>query len=99
MTQVTFAGEMFGRREHGVMEFPELDLDVALFGHFERVSDRLGHLMEQRLHLLGRPEIELVLDIAHPLFVGQLALGTDADQAVVGMRMLPLDVMHVVGGH
>jgi hypothetical protein len=42
------------------MQLPELDLDVALLGHFEGVPDGLGHLAEQGLHLLGRPEIKLL---------------------------------------
>src|SRR6185295_18338080 len=34
LPQVTFAGEMFWRREDGVMQFSKFDLEVALLGHF-----------------------------------------------------------------
>jgi hypothetical protein len=42
MAEVSFAGEMFRRIEHRVMQFAELDLDVALLGDLERVRTASG---------------------------------------------------------
>ena len=41
----------------------------------------------------------MLLLIAHPLGVAQQRLGADADQAVVGPRVVLLDVVDIVGGH
>ena len=99
LAQITFAREMFRRRKDRVMQFAELDLQVALLGHFERVPDRLGRVGEPRLHFLRRAQIKLLRLVAHPLRVGQLRLRADADQAIVRVGMAFLDVMNVVRRH
>ena len=54
MPQVTLARKVLGRIKDGVMQLPELDLQIALVGHLERVLHRLGNFGKARLHLLGR---------------------------------------------
>jgi hypothetical protein len=40
----------------------------------------------------------LLGDIAHALRIGELALGADADEAIVRVGMFAFDVVNVVGG-
>ena len=96
MPQIAFAREVLRRMEHRVMQLAELDLQVALLGHLQRVLHRLRDLGKARLHLLRRTQIELLLGVPQPLGIGQLRLRADADQAVVRVRVALLDVMHVV---
>ena len=97
MPQVAVAREVLGRMEDRVMQLLELDFQVALVSHLQRVLHRLGDFGKARLHLLRRTQIELLLGVLHPLRVRQLRLRADADEAVVRMRVGFLDVMHVVG--
>ena len=80
------------------MELAELDLQVALLSHFQRVRHRLRDFGEARLHLFRRPQVELLLCVSHPLRVRKLRLRADADQAIVRVRVGLLHIMHVVGG-
>ena len=79
------------------MQLAELHFQIALLGDFQRVPYRLRHFTEQRLHLRGRAQIKLLRHIAHPLGIAEQALGADADERVMCMRVIFLEVMHVVG--
>ena len=78
------------------MQLAELDLQVAFLGHLQRVAHRLGDFGEAGRHLLRGSQVELLFGIPHPLRVGELGLGADADQAIVGVRVFFINVMHVV---
>ena len=99
MAQVTLAGEVFRRLEDRVMQLVELDFDVALLRDFERVPHGVGRFGEPGFHFLGRSQVELLFRIAHAPRVGEVRLGANANQAIMGMRVIPLDVMDVVCGH
>ena len=96
--QVTLARKMLRWTEDRIMEFAELNLDIALLGHFQRIAHRLRDLVKAGLHLLSRAQIKLLGGVVHPLGVGKLCLRADANQAIVGVRVVFLDVMNVVGG-
>ena len=74
----------------------ELDVHVALLGDLDRVEHRFRHLGEARLHLLGRPQVKL-LRLVNRLRRVAHGLPPDAHEAVVGLPVAALDVMHVVG--
>src|SRR6266566_4426457 len=97
MTQITFTREMFWGVEDRVVQLAEFNFKITLFGHFERVLDRFRSFGKACLHFLSRTQIELLLSVLHPLRVREQCLRADADQAIVSMRMLFLDVMYVVG--
>ena len=78
------------------MQRLEVERHVALLRDFECVLNRVGDFGEERLHLLRAAQIKLFLHVAHPLGVRELRLRAEADQAIVRVRMLLLDVMHVV---
>ena len=78
------------------MQRLEVELDVALLGHLQRVLHRVGHLGEERLHLLRAAQIELRLDILHPLRVAEQRLRAEADETIVRVRMALLDVVNVI---
>ena len=93
-------GEAVGQREPGQERLAELDLDVAAFGDEERVvtGARVVGLGEQAAHLVGRLEVVL---LAVELEAGRIAhhrVGLDTEQGVVGLGVLPGDVVAVVGG-
>ena len=98
LPEVALAGPGLGRLEDRVVlgAFAVLDLEVALLGHLDRVQHGLGDLGEERLHLVRRAEEELGLLVAHALGVAELGLGTEADQAIVGLPVALLDVVDVV---
>ena len=100
LAQVALAGPRLGRLEHRIMlgTLAVAYLQIALLGHLDRVQHRFGHLGEEVLHLLRRPQEELLLLVAHPLGIAQLRLGADANEAVVGPRVVLLDIVDVVGG-
>ena len=100
LAQVSLTGPRLGRLEYRIMlrALAVADLQIAFLGHLDRVEDRFGHLGKEMLHLLGRPQEELFLLVAHPLGVAQLRLGADANQAVVRPRVVFLNIVDVVGG-
>ncbi len=79
------------------MKFSKLDFEIAFFSNFEGVLHRLGHFAEKRGHFARRAQIELLRDVAEAFSIGQIGLSADANEAIVGVRVIPLDVMHVVG--
>ena len=46
LAEVSLPRESARRIEHRVIEFPKLNLKVALLGDRHRIADRIGHLRE-----------------------------------------------------
>jgi len=81
------------------------------FGRYGPVSDRStlhrsaiatvlriasGKVAEDRGHLVGRLQVELIAVVAHPLGVVHGAAGADAEQHVVRAEVVAPEVVHVV---
>ena len=66
-----------------VVPVPDSSVDVAALGDAHRVRQRLGIVAEDRRHLLGRLQEELVAVVAQPLRVVDGLAGADAEQDVV----------------
>ena len=77
----------------------ELDLDVAPLGDLLRILQRLRHVRKQFAHLLFRFQVELTALVTHPVGVRDLLTGLDAEQDVVRLRIVRVNVMHVVRAH
>ena len=75
------------------------NLELAALGHLHGVVHRLRHAVEQAQHLRFVLEVELLAVEAQAVGVGQALAGSDADQHVLGARVIAVGVMHVVGGH
>ena len=101
MAQVTFASEMFRRVEYRIMQFAELDFQIAFFSDFYCILHCFRRLGEPLFHLFSRTKIKLLLGVAgaHPFRIAQHRLGANADQAIVCVRVAFLDVMHVICRH
>ena len=95
--QVMLTRKTVGRLVDGKPQLAKFQQEIALLGDGHGVLQRLGHLGEQLVHLLGRPEVKLLGHIAHAFLVGEQRLRLQADQAVMGFPVFALDVMHVVG--
>ena len=72
---------------------------VAPLGHRGRVGQGLGDVGEPLEHLLAGPQVELALAVPHAAGVRQDLAGVDAQEHVVGPRVVGVDVMDIVGGH
>ena len=86
-------------REHREVVGAKLQLQVAALRHLERVGHRLGAGGEMGGHLLGRLEVEGVGGEAEAARVVDGAAGLDAEQHLVGVGFVPVEVVAVVGGH
>ena len=53
---------------------------------------------KRRVHLLRAAEVELVAFHPHPVGVGAELAGVDAEQHVLGLGVLAMDVVDVAGG-
>ena len=73
------------------------DRDVAALGNAQRVRERLGEVLEDRRHLFGRLEEELVAGITQTLSVVDRLAGTDAEEDVVRLGVPLPQVVDVVG--
>ena len=82
--------------KHRIMQFTELDFQIAFLGDFQSVFHSFRRIGKARLHFLCRAQIKLLWLVFHPLGVGELRLCADANQAVVRVRMAFLDVMDVI---
>ena len=87
-----------GRGEVREQDPIELDLDVAPLGHLERASQRVVAAGEVGGHLLRRLEVELVGLEAPAVRVLERVAGLDAEQRLVGLRILVPQVVDVAGG-
>jgi hypothetical protein len=77
---------------------PVQELDVAHLRDLEGRVAGLGELGEDGAHLLGALQVVLLGVELQPLRVGLQFLLLDAEQDVVGLRVLPQRVVQVVGG-
>ena len=89
----------FGHREDGKVVGAEFQFQVAPPGHLQGVGHRLGTVGELARHLVGRLEVELVGGEAEPLGIVDGAAGLDAEQDLVRVGLLAVEVVAVVGGH
>ncbi len=83
----------------GKMIGVEVEVEVAALGDGHGVADRLGVLAEERLHLLRALDVELAVGETHPRGVVHGLAGLDAEQHLVGVGVLPGQVVAVVGRH
>jgi hypothetical protein len=97
--QVTLAGESLRRTKNRVVQSSELDLQIALLGNAAVFRTASGSLGKESLHLLRRAQEKLLGLVPHPLGIVALALGTDADEQVVRLPVLTVDVVNIVGRH
>ncbi len=101
-----FPGDFFevavGRLPLGNLKARELK-PVALEVHLDSLGDREGIVvgllvsLEERRHLLGGFEVELIPRIPHPVLVLRLLSRPDAEQDVVRFGVVLRDVVAVVG--
>ena len=89
------AGGRGERRQHGLAE---LDVDVGPLGDPQRVVARLGHLGEQRAHLGRGLQVELLGVELEPVGVVAGRPRLHAQQRVVRLGVVAVDVVAVVGG-
>ena len=86
-----------GHREGRQQDPPELELDVAALRHLERARHRVLEPGEVAGHLLGRLEEELVRVEAPVRRVLERVAGLDAEERLVGERVLGVEVVDVSG--
>ena len=96
-------GHAFGQFVDGEMVGRSLELYLelaALLGDLDRVGHGLvGDSDEACAHLFFALEIEVLGVEAEALHVVYLGLGLDAEQDVVGLHVIGVQVVAVVGGH
>ncbi|KAF5035124.1 hypothetical protein DSECCO2_588920 [anaerobic digester metagenome] len=80
------------------MVVAELEREVDALGDLAGVGERLRHVGEGGGHLLGRAVVEVLGGEAHALFVVHAGGRLDAQQDVVGLGVVGVQVMAVVGG-
>ena len=77
----------------------ELDLHMTALGNFPGVFQSLLRVRKEGLHLLRRLHIILAALVAHPVLILKFFSSLEAEQNIVGRRILGVGVMDVVGGH
>ncbi len=92
----------------------EVELTLALFRHPHRFGNRLGQIGEERLHLLGRFEIEFVRRSRFPFWIGRLIFRVargiplpnfarlprlDIQQDLMRAPIIPLDIVDLIRRH
>ena len=98
LRQPALDGLAVGHREVRDPELAERQLEAA--GHLgdpARVQDRLALVGEERRHLGGRLQVEVVGLELHPAGRVEVVAGADAQQDVVGLGLGLVDVVEVVG--
>ena len=86
-----------GHREVRQPKRVEVEAQVDHLGDAPGVADRLRLVGEQGRHLGRRLEVEVVGLEAHPVGLLDHRAGADAQQRVMGLALLPVDVVEVVG--
>ena len=99
LAQVMLLGPPGRRLEPRQVKLAERERELARLRDVEGGVARLGNRGEDRPHLLGRLQVELVGVELQPLEVGLDLLLLDAEQDVVRLGVLPLGVVDVVRGH
>ena len=72
---------------------------MAFFCDLFGIGQGLGIGVEHLGHLLLALEIKLLRLHPHPVFIGDHPVGLDAQEHILGFRVLPVHIMHIVGGH
>ncbi len=96
---VGFARRAFGHGEVGEVVLAEFEFQVAALGNGDGVRDRLGHMGKGLLHLLRRLHVKRLRGELHPVRVLHGFAGLDAEEGIVGLVVLHVQIMAVVGGH
>ena len=76
----------------------QVDLEVDQAGHIQRGRQRIRQVLEGGSHLRPRLEEEVLRFEAPAAGVVEAVAGLQAEQHVVGLRVLTVDVVEVVGG-
>ena len=76
------------------------DLGFAALGNADRVGDSFGVVGEERRHFVPGFKVELLpFKFELALGVVPLVLGADTEEQILGHRVLPFQVVYIVGGH
>ena len=86
-----------GRRELWQTPLSEFDLHVALVHDLHGVSEGLLLPRQELQQLLGGFAVELLRTHAHPVLFVHEPLGLDAQQHVLGLRILLVRVVDIIG--
>ena len=84
--------------ELGQVVLAHLELDVAALGDLERGFDGGGMVVEDLPHLVAVLHVEALAVEAEALRVVEVGGGADAEQHVVRLVVVALEVVRVVGG-
>ena len=88
-----------GRCKGRKVGFSKGEIKMTALGDLNGIFDRSGVIGKQRLHLGGAFIIKLLCFKADRRSVGDDVARLDTKQDCLRIRILTLDVMHVVGGH
>ncbi len=105
LAQVVLRLLVVRRREDGEVARLEVEFDAAAVGDLLTPFHGLLAAGEEAVHLLRRPDVELIdqlvqarFAVAHALLVGALGAGVDAQQNVMGVGVVARQVVGVAGG-
>ena len=76
---------------------PELDRNIAAVGDLLRIFQRIEPVGKQPPHFLFALYVKLPAGITHPVFIGKLLSGLDAQQDIVRLCVIGVCIMAVVG--
>ena len=79
------------------MILTERKFQIAQVRDFLRIFDCALVALEQRLHLRFAAEVEILRLIAHPVLIVQRLAGLDAQQHIVGLRVLLAEIVGIIG--
>ena len=99
LLEVLAQGLALGRGELRQVVALGREFEVAAGGDLAGVLDGVGRVAEDRGHLGGRLEVELVGRELEPVRVRDLAVRLDADQDVLALGVLAAGEVDVVRGH
>ena len=94
--EVAVDGEALGHAEGRQVVLSLRNRDVAALGNEQRVLQRVGDVLEDNAHLLGRLQEELIAVVAQALRIVDGLAGADAEQDVVRLMIALLQIVHVV---
>ena len=80
------------------MKFAELELEINAIGYFNGIADSLGIGAEGGGHFIRRFDVKLVGIEAPAGFVGERLAGLDAEQNLVGLGVVAMEIMTIVSG-
>ena len=95
--EIACRGVPFWHRERRQMQARELQIELAPLSDGEGVPQGLRHLGEYLGHLLGAPHVVPRAIQPHPVRVVHQSVGLDAEQEIMGARVLGPDVMDIGG--